>query len=979
MITIHFGLELTDRFYPNHHTTQLLANERSFLTYMETQLCLVQKKTQEEFLRGEQYRQLLQAYLETNPQVFFADSFAANGLATANMLLQMRDELKLSNWNFGKELDCPSRLQVFSSLETLLKHGDNIELNAGFADRFIAVEQALSTKDIDLKKIILTEPFDLLPGHWQRLFAKLQSQGLRIENYQRQPKPSKDIAQNTDLENLQLFIQKKLPSQTLPALRADGSVLILRTRHESEACNWMAKLAKQNPEWQPVFLIPAQRKALDIALIQEGLPSMGLATASQARPTLQLLKLVTDFLWKPMNPYKLLEFLNLPNKPLNESLSRKIAEVVAQSPGLFSDRWRAVVAEWFEKIEQKAVDNPEQSSRWLKERDKAQEQYKFWFDRVRQDLNADVAARTVIILFDYVKNWAIEELSYCQEQLKKIEEKLSKRKTAIGQQQAEWEQQRNNELQTQAHFQKLIEQSSRLAQILETLPPQNNRLSQLELERLVKYIDEPTNASYRQAEKGCFDYVQQPSALGQADEIWYWDFVKTEQPSLFSRWYPQEIRYLKRKKSQLDPADLSQQRRLWQQKQPILAAQNGLGLLIPEYIEGEAQEPHRLYADIQSLWPDVEKITYTGENYRPANNPAENFNPKVLNLAQIRGWSLPDYQPQAATHWEDIDDMIDMGEDIMVSLRDIESFSSLNELIYKPHEWLFKYILGLRRSPILNIVSEDSLRGNLAHNIVSDFIQQWKQESAENGSNLHFRDQQSVKDWIATHEDKYMEREGAILSMYGKEPEKLDFFKKLNRSLWELVNNIQVNGWSILGTEQNLAGQIGSQKIEGRADLVLERGQQDLALLDLKWKNSKNWLDTLKNREDLQLAVYAGLLAQNYSEHEKIHTAYFSLLDGKTVARDQQAFKNANQPQDTANNQAVLAEVREKFFFTVEKQLEMLKKGKIITNVGGKYQIEANTDEQKQLLEVYKATETGNKFNRFGGYFDTLLNPLKKD
>jgi len=975
MITIHFGLELTDRFYPSNAETQLVANERSFLSYLETQLSLMQQE-REEFLRVEQYRQLLQNYLESNPQVFFADSFAANALATANMLLQMRDELKLAGWDFMSNNDCPTRLRVFSALESLLTHSEELGLNPGFADRFVLAETALATKPICLDKIILTEPFELLPCHWQRLFGKLKAQNITIETYQRSEQQTSAATRN-DLENLQLFIQKKLDSKQLPPLRADGSVLIFRTRHESEACNWVAKLARQNPQWRPVFLVPPQRKGLDIALIQEGLPSMGLTTASQARPTLQLLKLVTDFLWKPMNPYKLLEFLNLPNKPLHEGLSRKIAEVVSQRPGLFSDRWRAVVAAWFERIEARAGANPDQSSRLLKERDKTQEQYRFWFDRARQDLNGDVSARTVIILFDYVKDWAVEELGYCQERLKKLEEKLNKRKPKANSSpnQTEWEQQRNNELQTQAHFQQLIEQSARLAQILETLPAQNARLSHLELERLVKYIDEPTSTSYKQTEKGSFDYVQQPSAVGQAEELWWWDFVKTEQPPLFSRWYPQENRYLQRKKARLDPADLAQQRRLWQQKQPILAAQNALGLVIPDYIEGQAQETHRLYADIQSLWPDVEKITYTGENYQLASVQNPTVETQNSTLAQLKGWQMPDYQPEKPTTWEEVGDMIDMGGEITVSLREIESFSSLNELIYKPHEWLFKYILGLRRSPILSIVGEDALRGNLAHNIVSDFIQEWKKQSEESDNQLSRRDQKMVKEWLEAHEDKYMEREGATLSMYGKEPEKLDFFNKLNRSLWELVSNIQTNGWNILASEHNLTGQFGEQKIEGRADLILERGEQDLALLDLKWKKSKTWLDTLKNREDLQLAVYAGLLTQNQTERERIHTAYFSLLDGKTVSRDQQAFKNAQRPTEQANNHEVLAEVREKFFFTAAKQLEMLQKGKVITNVGGKYQLEANSSEQQQLLEVYKSADSNSKNNRFGGYFDTLLNP----
>ena len=164
MIIIHFGLELTDRFSPVASSTSLIANERSFLSYLETQLSIL-PQDKEEFMRVEQFRQLLQSYLETNSTAFFAASFAANGLATANMLLQMRDELLLSNWDFVNTDDCPMRLKLFSGLETLLSHSSDLPLNAGFADRFVKVERALANQPIWLDKVMLTEPMDLLPCH----------------------------------------------------------------------------------------------------------------------------------------------------------------------------------------------------------------------------------------------------------------------------------------------------------------------------------------------------------------------------------------------------------------------------------------------------------------------------------------------------------------------------------------------------------------------------------------------------------------------------------------------------------------------------------------------------------------------------------------------------------------------------------------------------------------------------------------------
>lgn len=51
-----------------------------------------------------------------------------------------------------------------------------------------------------------------------------------------------------------------------------------------------------------------------------------------ARPSLQILKLIPAFLWNPADPFKILEFASLAVKPLEDELSRRIAEQVAENP-----------------------------------------------------------------------------------------------------------------------------------------------------------------------------------------------------------------------------------------------------------------------------------------------------------------------------------------------------------------------------------------------------------------------------------------------------------------------------------------------------------------------------------------------------------------------------------------------------------------------------------------------------------------------
>ena len=999
MINIIFGLELSDKFYPNVSAQTLAMGEQQFISFLETQTAIPLENTQE-FLRVEQFRQLLALYLEQKKSAFFANSFAADSLATANAILSMRDELKLSFWDFANFTETPKRLKQFSEIENLLLKTPTLKLNLGFADRFLLIEKTLDLKTISLQSVTIIEPFELLPNHWQRLFLKLQLKGVQIKKYERQTNSNLEKSKLNDLQTLQAFVEQRIDKKQAANLVADGSVIIIKARHESEGCTWLAKLVNLNTKWKPLLLIPEQRKGLDIAMIYQGQPSMGLTTKSKARPTLQLLKLVSDFMFKPLNPYKLLEFLNLANKPLHEGISRKLADVVSKRPGIYSDVWVAVVATWFEKFDTKINNSVTNNKQLQLERDKAQEQYKFWFDRPRVDINnGKVATRTVIIIFDYIKDWAEEELSLRKAELKKTEEKLSSRKVKLTKaNQLKLEREKRNLKQTVAHFQQLVEQTTQLAQILETVNEQQPRLSSLELERLVKYVAEPTATTYREAEKGCFDYVQQPSAVGEAEEVLWWDFVKVEQPPLFSRWYLQEFNYLQQNNWQIDNADLAQQRRLWQQKQPILAAQQRLILFIPDNIEGKEQEKHRLYADVESIWGDCKSITYNIENYFESEKynfkgkenfeTAENSNErsgerndtvvnKNTNSEILNQWQLPNYELLTAIVWEEIEDSIEIEDGNKIELRPIESFSSLNELINKPHEWLLKYALELRKSPILSVVSKEALVGNLAHNIISDFLTEWKnkqtinenfntenqqqeqqqelQTSSEN-KKLSPQTRQSVKEWLQEKEDKYIEKEGAILSMYGKEPERADFFNKLENSLWTLVRNIQVNGWAIRGAEQPLQGNFEGQQIAGRADLILERGEKDMALLDLKWKNSKYWIDALKNKDDWQLAIYAGMLAQEVGGNKEISTGYFSLLDAKAVSRDKRIFKEAQTAENSGDNGNVLEELVEKIIYTSQHRIKQMQSGKIIFNYE-KETTEGGYEEMQKLLEPQNSSE----------------------
>jgi hypothetical protein len=86
-----------------------------------------------------------------------------------------------------------------------------------------------------------------------------------------------------------------------------------------------------------------------------------------------------------------------------------------------------------------------------------------------------------------------------------------------------------------------------------------------------------------------------------------------------------------------------------------------------------------------------------------------------------------------------------------------------------------------------------------------------------------------------------------------------------------------------------LEGYLGQMPIRGKADLVLSRGEES-AIIDLKWSGAKRRKELIQNGEDLQLVLYAKLLAP---PGVWPHTAYFILEEGKMIARNASAFRES--------------------------------------------------------------------------------------
>ncbi|GAB4489694.1 MAG: PD-(D/E)XK nuclease family protein [Saprospiraceae bacterium] len=850
MFVLHFGNDFDGPVYVPQtilRAGELYVGPRKLLQWFENQLGLSGYPDNADYLRIELYRQALSQHLLENTGVFYEKSFAADRFATATALLAWRDELLLAGWNFSIAGDTPPRLAALAAVEVLFQKKlfePDIGVQAfGFADRFVQVLNVLKTRDIPLEKVWLHEPENLQIPPIQWLIKILRTKKVEVAEVGIEFAASEE----TDLGKLQRRVSVTKTAES------DFSLLILKSRRDSDAATFLAQILRENNTFCPTFLIPEMDLALERALTLEGFPAMGILSASLARPSLQVLKLAPVFLWEPVDVFKIMEFVSLPLKPLDEKLALEIARVLAEKPGLFSDTWFATVYGYLEQGEVP---------------DKAREQYEFWFGRRRYAATGTAPKRDAIVIYNYLHEWALDY----------FEESGS----------------------TNTSLLVLAEQARRIRDLLETLPEQ--RVSFLELERIVRTIYEPSPVQFAAAEVGRFDFVQSPGAFAAPVEtlVW-WNCLYENTTPAPDKWQTEERQFFEKQGIALSTPRRESQLSQFRQTRPVLQTVRQLVLVVPEQADGTETVPSLLLGDIEATFPNKKDLTFCLDD--------ENDRTRLAVILKI-----PALETLPVRHSARLRPQLHISRPELLPESDYETPTNLESLFYYPHRWFFKQKLRLFPSSLLSVTSDTTLLGSLAHRFFEKLLKE----------NLATLDRRTLQDWVEAEAENLLPREGATLLLYGREPERNAFLNRVKNAAWSLVSLLRSNGWEVAHTELDLEGHFGELPVRGKADLVLQR-DDEFAIIDLKWSGARRRKELIQNGEDLQLVLYAKLFPP---PERWPHTAYFILEEGKMIARNSVAFKEAIVAGRGGDDHAAACEaIFEKMEKTLVWRLDQIRRG----------------------------------------------------
>ncbi len=872
MIRILLGLQLAeDNCLPAlaaGSAFDLVLAPRAFVSFLEGHLGAIHPGGEVDFLRAEQYRQLCAACLAADPQVFFAASFAADQRGTATELLSRRDELLSAGLSLQKlGQDAPPRLAVLGAIEKQLLTHDKPWI-AGFADRLDKLCRLLAKRSLPAMTIHTHEPQHFLPPGLLRILALLESRGIDIRSL---PEVAPSDAQ-TDLSRWQRSILNRQAQQgeaIQQKAKADGSIVLLKAKRETHLAAFLARVLREDDQWRPAVLIPKRDQTLNDALVLEGLPDLGVSLTSLGRPGLQVLKLVSVFLWEPVDIRKIMEFLNLLVKPLDDHLASYLAKHLADSPGLYGERWNITVKRYFEE----ELPRRQLYDKQLKAAD-VSAQFDIWFQRKRYPKDGKVPTAAVRSLFSFLLNWAKQQAD-------------------------------NKQGANQLVLQQLAAQAKRLLELIDTIPEE--QLSFLETDRLVRSIYVPSATCFAEKEVGSLAVAYEAAAVfDDLDSLVWWNFTEQDPNYFFSRWTAEELRYLRENGIGLLSSEVQNNRLLWQWQRPVLHCRRQLICCLPSRISGEEVQAHALLGELEATFGAAGLAAMTIDIDQVGDS---------INLWP--GKQSPSMQAVPLQLLDEPKAQIHIQKPAAFTPRAQETPTGLEKLLYYPHQWAFEYAAKLRTNELLDIAADNRLRGNLAHRLLEKLL---------NARDNQTWDKDTTISWVNANFNKLLRQEGAIFLEYGREPERVQLLNILRYSSWALVDSLQQNQWEVIATEASLEGSLAGLELKGRADLLLRRGAKELAIVDLKWRGKSTFSNLIKNSEDIQLSLYAEFAG---SEGQGVHTAYFILADGTMIARNKEGFQEAQAVSPAAKQHEVQAAILKSVAATYQWRRGQLDRGEL--------------------------------------------------
>lgn len=749
------------------------------------------------------YHKALLEYDNSNKENIFHRSIKIDSMSVAKTLLRWRDNLAICGWNKQVTLPGSVRLNTLAEIDYYYPDEGVAALMSKLTSRILLMKTGDVAVPHTFKNLIIEIPcqLDLLPDYVKPLLKSLQGLGTIID-------------------------EKADDNNSSPAT--------INEIHFSQQWKAEAWLSQLQPKAYDVW-INTNNKRLDNWFHMSGSPVCG-SEMTQTNPQItQMFLLAIQLFQRPLNVNTLLQYLFLPECPLDNRLCKELANTIVNEGGFCNNKVQECINSYIDKEFKLENDTAPQE----KTREQREEEY---ITYLPFDLRKDESALPLAEESDSVNVKALSKF------LCSISSYALNRSVKIGAVQP---------------YDARIAQLRNVAEMTDALLSQIDTLVEGEmsfttLSQWAQSLYEDGDFTLYHAQTGSRQLINSPSNMidKAAKTIWcdfYGDIPNTLSTEFLSNL---EVEQLK-----------GQGVMLWDKQHES----DFIHLMIAQPIHKTTDELTIITCDQQG----ASKLPKHPLHLQlPYITKAENGDDLYKSIATKEIVAVDNHREE---------DNIQIRFDAKkhpVTWRSVESYSALEKLLQNPFDYFMNYTLKFTD------ISETDINlfltfGNVAHEVVESLF------TADRGD-------VSLGDFVINEYEqafrKGLVKKGALLLLpeYHLDMERLRY--KLRECVSKLATIIDENHLEVVQCEQKEEQNLGFQNgviLQGFIDMLLRDSEGNEVVFDLKYVSKKDKYEgVLEKNRALQLAIYKAMLMKHDNPSSTIRTAYFVMPYGLLYSTD---------------------------------------------------------------------------------------------
>ena len=762
------------------------------------------------------YYKAMSAYMKDKRESVFRESFKTDPLKTAEQCLAWREALAAAGWNAGTQAQS-ARLAALQGIE---KHftGENGEKKENFslAEEIFALTEEIKAGCPLPAGLEIQMPFDwnILPPAEKGLIQALQNRNVKITLM-----PCREN-KNTNLDKITALLEGKNAEKEITLDKNDGTFKIWHFADRTESMKYLSTLpADKFSAW-----INENNQELDSWLKLVGKPVSG-SNISGLPQIAQLLVIGISLFSRPLNIYRLMDWLNMPSSPLPKKLCGKLADKIAATGGYYNDECKKVIDEFLNyDYSDKDIEEKERKEKISKNKDRV-DNFLYFFEKSQNEKN-EIEISKVINFVINLKLWCASQIN--------LNDKLNPYEKA-----------------------QLVFVKDQCAAMQDILSAETSEtIEYKKIESMLGSINSAVEMPLYQAEENCHNVIDSFGKMAASSHktICCGFYDKPEEKLRYSFLYEEEKTELKNLNFWEEENERKFNRILM--LMPFMYSEN-LVLVTADKNGTENTKKHPVIIRLES---QIKK-----ESFKELV-----IEHKVQEIEKTEEKDIVDNTLSAdASH-------VKMKEGI-IKPRPKESATSLEKLIQNPLDYVFKYLAKIKPEGIAAINDILPTKGTVAHAVIKAIFEPSENEPGK-----------GTEEYINANFEKIfneqLEQCGAILLLPENHFEKELLRNQLKKCLGLLRKTFEDNNLKVKYCEKEYVQEnmLENAEAQGIADMVLEDEAGNIYLFDFKWTGSEDkYRDLIKENRSVQLALYSALIKQ--SENKDVKAAAYVLLPKTTV------------------------------------------------------------------------------------------------